>query len=474
MWKAVISDLNDLEKPIHCQPTSSVGGSVAKPLYAAASNHTTSKNLYDQVDHQQPPSSSLVARIPLQDCLSCTGCLTLAEEQLSLASRKHVVELCDSWLSQGQQILFSLQPQSIADIAVHFGIDYRVAAEKIAFVCKHSKGVAWVTDQKEARYFSLSQTWEELVQRYEAQSRLPLIISACPAWVSFMKRKRPEWVQLLSQVYSPALMAGYLWKSRNANVQKHVAVMSCYEMAVQTQTQAMEYGENKTLVDALWTTQQLVQWLGWNENKDEIASIPQSSLDYITDIDLEKDCCKGTSHGYFWMAVERWMYKLTSQQQRSSPPIEWDNQSQQQQVWIDWNEDGKSKRVGMILAYGFASLQRWMKRGFDSDVVLVEAMACPHGCVNGSGQLATQRKTPKEQREYIQSLVNKMNTNVAVDSYIDKDWSLSEWNSLEKQLFLACSHSNKTSFACPPKLYWNSNVTSHRDGMNGTRENLDW
>ncbi|EME27956.1 ferredoxin hydrogenase [Galdieria sulphuraria] len=406
MWKAVLSDLNDLERPIHCKPTtndyssssSPPTGSVASPLYATSNNNN---------NHSSP----VVARVPLQDCLSCTGCLTLAEEQLSIQSRYQVIQLCDSWLEQGQQVVFSLQPQTIAAIAVHLGgLDYTQVAQKIAYACKQ-KGVGWVTDQKEARYLSLLETWEELIQRYEKEkNRLPLIISACPAWVSFMKRKRPEWMDCLSQVYSPALMTGYLWKKRKPNI-KHVAIMSCYEMAVQTQTQAVEY-PNGILVDALWTTEQLMQWLDWNHG-DDIDSIPSTPLD-TTWISLERDLCKGTSHGYFWMAVERWIDKVTIEQNGQPPQVEWmtkpEQRDHQQQVYIQWksSQDGTMKRVGMILAYGYQSLQRWVKRGLDSDIILLEAMACPHGCVNGSGQLLThQTKTPKEQRQYLQSIMEE-------------------------------------------------------------------
>ncbi|GJQ10956.1 hypothetical protein GpartN1_g2747.t1 [Galdieria partita] len=482
MWKAVISDLNDLERPIHCKPNNtfipsndSPSGSVASPLYATFINN----------DPQHP--SPAVARIPLQDCLSCTGCLTLAEEQLSTQSRHQVVQLCNGWLEQGQPVLFSLQPQTIASIAVQCGgLDYTRVAQKIAFACKQ-KGVAWVTDQKEARYLSLLETWEELLQRYnekEKENRLPLIISACPAWVSFMKRKRPEWMDCLSQVYSPALMAGYIWKKRNPYI-KHVAVMSCYEMAVQTQTQAVEY-PNGILVDALWTTQQLMEWLNWNQ-KDGIDCVSSTPLDVTipSGISLEQDLCKGTSHGYFWMAVERWMEKATIEQNGQQPQVEWRTKPEQednQQVYIRWKsiQDGKMRRVGMILAYGYQSLQRWVRRGLDSDVVLLEAMACPHGCVNGSGQLLTnQAKTPKEQRQYLQSIVDVMGTNVTMKKNISEWNKRNRWSSQAYQgITFHKDDSNEELFSCPPRLYWNTqkeaNIMKDNKENKVSKVDLDW
>lgn len=474
MWKAVITDLNDLERPdIHCKPNTpdilnktSPPGSVASPLYAASSS-----------SHSASGNPSPVARIPLQDCLSCTGCLTLAEEQLSAKSRNQVVQLCNSWLEQGQQVLFSLQPQAVAAIAVQLGVlDCALVAQKIASACKQ-KGVKWVTDEKEARYFSLLETWEELVHRYETNQRLPLIISACPAWVSFMKRKRPEWVECLSEVYSPVLMTGYLWKRKRPNI-KHVAVASCYEMAVQTQTQAAEYPDS-ILVDALWTTQQLIEWLDWT-SVDGIDFITPTPLDTLWISLSSSDLCQGTSHGYFWMAVDRWIDKVTVEH-AFLPQVEWNSHPEsldnQQQVCIRWksnSQDATMKRIRMVLAYGYQSLQRWVRRGLDSDVILLEAMACPYGCINGSGQLLpkNQSKTPKEQRQYLQSLVNPIETNIG------KRWS--QWkNSLDGQrlgqAYAIFNRSDDTLLTCPPQLYWNTNHPSvDTNPSKETKVDLDW
>eukprot|EP00871_Galdieria_phlegrea_P001582 jgi/Galph1/2424/GphlegSOOS_G1113.1 len=397
--RIALQDLNDLLKPTPaCIPNTDsenssivpIQGSVTRPIYQDASLG--------------------VARVPLKDCLSCSGCLTNTDSAWTISNSTFSLEeetQWMNWLANNDSGVVSLTPQSIASIALAWGLDYTTTAQKIATLLKR-QGVHYVTDIREGRWFTWMQLWETLQQRYRDHNQLPLIISTCPVWLSLLQRKKREWLTNSFQGYDPLWMTGYLW--RQLKQARHWTVVSCEQVKLQMIVEMKKAGET-SFVDGIWTTQQLMHYISQWLNNAKLDSIECSALDEL--FNLEKDYCQGTSNGYFWMMVERWIDELGSQLEH----VEWQDKKQNnnyQQVWMTWRDKTTDERhrVTMIMAYGYPNLQKLIRMKDNDELIFIEAMACTFGCVNGNGQLQ-QPQTPKERQEMMQWMEQSMSSRLS-------------------------------------------------------------
>jgi iron only hydrogenase large subunit-like protein len=103
------------------------------------------------------------AKVTLNDCLACSGCVTSAEavlitQQSSLEFRTHVTS------GRYARIVVSLSPQAIASIAARFDVTCGVAYRRLAAYFR-TLGVHHVVDTLSASNVSLLETAAEFVAR---------------------------------------------------------------------------------------------------------------------------------------------------------------------------------------------------------------------------------------------------------------------------------------------------------------------
>ncbi|KAL7979080.1 hypothetical protein Chor_015104 [Crotalus horridus] len=142
------------------------------------------------------------AKITLNDCLACSGCITSAESVL-ITQQSHE-ELCKvlnankASNSSKKLVVVSVSPQSRASLAARFGMTPLSAAKKLTAFFKNL-GVHFVFDTTFARNFSLLESQWEFVQRFQRRAEdkkaLPMLAAACPGEV--LKLLDQEGVSLL-------------------------------------------------------------------------------------------------------------------------------------------------------------------------------------------------------------------------------------------------------------------------------------
>jgi iron only hydrogenase large subunit-like protein len=218
-----------------------------------------------------PPKPSMIklgpentAKITLNDCLACSGCVTSAETVLiTQQSSDEVLRALHAAKSASQPTLcvVSLSPQSIASIDVHYGIHDRA---KVFRKLKHvlfQLGFDLVVDTVLGNYLMLDESYREFIERlhmprvrkwqqppasvpvsvetssiretadpavwndsngvvdvhHDASSGrdgrgLPLLASNCPGWVCYAEKTVPEALPYVSAVKSPQQLTGALLK----------------------------------------------------------------------------------------------------------------------------------------------------------------------------------------------------------------------------------------------------------------------
>ena len=206
-------------------------------------------------DESMKPTSASVARITLNDCLACSGCVTSAETML--ISQQSAEEFLRG-SAHATLTLISISPAARAAIAADTGLSVRDAFSRLTSFFK-GLGCDRVLDCGLASDLSLLQNAAEFVQRFKLKQPateerlqpppvlesvlesasvgpLPLVSSSCPGWVCYAEKTQGAVLAHLSTAKSPQQVAGTLLKrvyGASLNVPPdriyHATVMPCYD-----------------------------------------------------------------------------------------------------------------------------------------------------------------------------------------------------------------------------------------------------
>ena len=217
-----------------------------------------------------------VAKVTLNDCLACAGCITSAETVLvEQQSIEEFERMLSSASSAYDLVVVSLSAPARAAIAVHSGLGLRETHGRISGFLK-GIGCHSVLDCGVASDLSLMQAAAEFVHRFRAASAsaaaaaaiaapaggaeasedsamdvsdgpagptsvgalpLPVLTSSCPGWICYAEKMVGEAVlPYLSRVKSPQQVAGTLIKYAHAAACGiapervcHVSIMPCFD-----------------------------------------------------------------------------------------------------------------------------------------------------------------------------------------------------------------------------------------------------
>ena len=178
-------------------------------------------------DESMKPTSASVARITLNDCLACSGCVTSAETML--ISQQSAEEFLRG-SAHATLTLISISPAARAAIAADTGLSVRDAFSRLTSFFK-GLGCDRVLDCGLASDLSLLQNAAEFVQRFKLKQPateerlqpppvlesvlesasvgpLPLVSSSCPGWVCYAEKTHPNSIPHISTAKSAQQVLG--------------------------------------------------------------------------------------------------------------------------------------------------------------------------------------------------------------------------------------------------------------------------
>ncbi|XP_056661706.1 cytosolic iron-sulfur assembly component 3 isoform X4 [Monodelphis domestica] len=329
---------------------------------------------YFQVNQDGGSHKLEKAKISLNDCLACSGCITSAESVL-ITQQSH--EELDKVLNfnksaepnQQKLVVISVSPQSRASLAAKFQLTLLDTAKKLTAFFKN-RGVHYVFDTTFSRNFSLLESQREFVQRFrrrtESKQALPMLASACPGWICYAEKTHGSFIiPYISTAKSPQQVMGSLIKDHFAQQQHltpdkiyHVTVMPCYDKKLEASRSDFFNQQYQTRdVDCVITTGEILRLL-----EQEGVS--------LSDVD--------------------------------PAPLDAENKDFQE---VTLEKDG-TVLLHFALAYGFRNIQNLvqkLKRG-KSPYHYVEVMACPSGCLNGGGQIKAEAISSKDLLQQVEKL----------------------------------------------------------------------
>ncbi|NWH17263.1 NARFL factor, partial [Grus americana] len=374
-----------------------------KPGKAAAKIRIEADGSYFQINQDGGAQKLEKAKITLNDCLACSGCITSAESVL-ITQQSHE-ELCKmltfnkvgdkSWLGrlQSLKMLYCL-------------------------------GVHYVFDTTFSRNFSLLESQQEFVKRFRKQSEdkkaLPMLASACPGWICYAEKTHGSFIiPYISTTKSPQQVMGSLIKGHFAEQQHltpdqiyHVTVMPCYDKKLEASRPDFFNQEYQTRdVDCVITTGEVLKLL--EQEGVSLSEVDPAPLDTMFSSAAEEELTShsgGGSGGYLehiykYAAKELFGIQVDTIQYK---PLK--NKDFQE---VTLEKDGVVL-LQFALAYGFRNIQNLvqkLKRG-KSPYHYVEVMACPSGCLNGGGQIKPDGESSKDQLQQVERLYDSLKTEI--------------------------------------------------------------
>lgn len=360
------------------------------------------------------------AKITLNDCLACSGCITSAESVL-ITQQSHeelfkVLRHNKANETEQKIVVVSVSPQSRASLAAHFDLSSSEAGKRLTSFFKNI-GVHHVFDTGFSRTFSLLESQREFVERFQRKEQdkkaLPMLTSACPGWICYAEKTHGDYIlPYISTTRSPQQMMGSLVKGYFAEQQGlspqqiyHVAVMPCFDKKLEASRSDFYMNSAETReVDCVITSGE-VQKMLQEENislKDLEPSAPDTLFSSVCGDEFLSHAGSG-SGGYLHHVFTYAAKQLFGEEVKELTYKTLRNKDFQEVIL---EKDGVVQ-LSFASTYGFRNIQNLvqkLKRG-KSPYHFVEVMACPSGCLNGGGQLKpSEGQNPKELLHKVEEL----------------------------------------------------------------------
>ncbi|KAH3758541.1 cytosolic Fe-S cluster assembly factor Nar1 [Pelomyxa schiedti] len=402
-----LSDLNDFIAPSQaCVKPVNVP---KDPSQKRAKIELADDGTYVEVADDGTQKALMTAKITLNDCLACSGCITSAESVLVTA------QSIDEFLKQlqsGKTTVVSISPQSRASIAAYFHLTAIQTFKKLTHFFK-TLGVSYVFDTSFGREFSLLETASDFIARHSSADPahpLPMLASSCPGWICYAEKTHPECLPNISTAKSPQAVMGTLIKYHFApslHVMPadiyHVTIMPCYDKKLEASRDDFYNPTTKAHdVDTVLSTIEVIDLL--TTKAVDFANLPEATLDTLYS-NAENDILfgqKSGSGGY----LEYLVYRAATDIFHVDPPKTLEFRPV---CNTDFRETILKDREGNVLmrfakAYGFRNITNVTRRlkARTLEYAFVEIMACPFGCLCGGGQI---RPAPPQTPESLRSEV---------------------------------------------------------------------
>ncbi|NXI35894.1 NARFL factor, partial [Galbula dea] len=401
-----------------------------KPGNAAAKIRIEADGSYFQINQDGGAQKLEKAKITLNDCLACSGCITSAESVL-ITQQSHE-ELCKvlAWNKtaapkEQKLVVVSVSPQSRASLAARCKMDVLETAKKLtAFFKSLGKCVHYVFDTTFSRTFSLLESQREFVRRFREQGQgtqaLPMLASACPGWICYAEKTHGSFIiPYISTTKSPQQVMGSLVKGHFAEQQHlrpdqiyHVTVMPCYDKKLEASRPDFFNQEYQTRdVDCVITTGEVLKLL--EQEGISLSDVAPAPLDTMFSSAAAEELTShsgGGSGGYLEHIYKHAAKELFGIQVDTIQYKPLKNKDFQE---VTLEKDGVVL-LQFALAYGFRNIQNLvqkLKRG-KSPYHYVEVMACPSGCLNGGGQIKADGESSKDQLQQVERLYEALQTEV--------------------------------------------------------------
>ncbi|XP_054716273.1 cytosolic iron-sulfur assembly component 3-like isoform X2 [Uloborus diversus] len=460
-----ISDLNDFItpsqeciKPINIQKKGNSSGSIL----------ISEDGEYYETNEGGSRQKLEKAKITLNDCLACSGCITSAESVLiSQQSHEEFYRILNENKIQANNhdkmkvVVVSISPQSTASLGAKYHLSFEDTARRLQNFF-YKLGVKFVFDTTIAREFALIENQKEFVYRYKVKDiqkgMLPMLSSACPGWICYAEKTHGDYIlPYLSSVKSPQQIMGSLIKDYLAQQLcirpdqiYHTTVMPCFDKKLEASRNDF-YSEkyDSRDVDCVITSIEVEAMLEKEGVRlDEITSASSAASSQQNVFGTEFYSHKGSASGAYCDQI--FLYAAKELFGEEVVNMEYKTLRNQDLKEIVLEKNGEVL-LRFAIANGFRNIQnivQKLKRG-KSTYHFVEVMACPSGCINGGAQVRAVDETPKELLSKVEEIYHSLPARNSKENAVVQDL-YERW--LEGEDSLKCKQMLYTQYHAVEKI----------------------
>ncbi|MDR2841760.1 MAG: [FeFe] hydrogenase, group A [Spirochaetaceae bacterium] len=313
---------------------------------------------------------------------------TVTEPLFAAHNVSHIEELIAALDNPSKFTVVQAAPAVRVAIAEDFGLPlgsltpYKMAAafKKLGF--KRVYDTNWSAD------LTIMEEGTELVKRVTSGGTLPMFTSCCPAWVRYIENNHPNFTKHLSTCKSPQQMAGAIFKTYSAKLNKvdpasifSASVMPCTCKEFECSRPEMN-GSGQRDVDVVLTTRELAYLLKYKGI--DLAKLKDEEFDLPLGEYTGAGTIFGVTGGVMEAAI-RTGYKLITGKELSDVDI-MPVRGIEGFRTADIKAGDLTLKVGIVTGLkNVAPIMERLEAG-TLDLHFIEVMTCPEGCVSGGGQ----------------------------------------------------------------------------------------
>ena len=380
--------------------------------------------------------STKSAKVSLNDCLACNGCVTTAETILIQAQSvdEFLKNTLNFQISHDKTPVVCISPQSILSLAEY----YQLTPEKIfsKFCNFMSKiGVKYVFNFNTALMLSVTASYEEFKRRILLEKENFLICSECPGWICYAEKKVGDWViPYTSKIKSPQQIMGHLIKKifkEKLKISSDVyltCVMPCYDKKLEATRETYKYNQDPE-VDCVISTIELPELFtkmnfNFSEESETNLNNETNFLNFSKLLDNKEHISKFyaessdtnllfastenfSSNGYAEFILNEYVKEfLITKNKKYNIERKLGKNSDYKEIFL-FHENETTPILSLCIVYGFRNIQNILRLKNKIKYNYIEIMACPGGCINGGGQMR-----PNNQSETARDVLKRIEENV--------------------------------------------------------------
>ncbi len=326
-------------------------------------------------------------------CVKCGQCTSYCPTG-AIYEEEHTQEVWEALNNPEMVVVAQIAPSVRVALGEEFGLPAGTSVTKKIYTALKLLGVDYVFDTNFGADLTIMEESSEFIKRYkEEKDRLPLITSCCPAWVDYLEKFCPEFIDNFSSAKSPHQMLGVMVKTYWAEKMKipkekifMVSIMPCTAKKYEILRCYDMFSSGVQDVDVTITTREFARVI--KQAGIDLVNLPDGKADAPLGIYSGAGLIFGATGGVMEAAL-RTAYEFITEKELSN--IDFEAVRGLQGVKEAEVEIG-SKKIKVAVAHGLGNVKYVLdrvaegKRKNQLPYHFIEVMACPGGCVGGGGQ----------------------------------------------------------------------------------------
>lgn len=321
------------------------------------------------------------------DCINCGQCAAVCPTG-AITIKGDIGRAWKAIQDPDKRVVVQIAPAVRVAIGEEFGLPAgeNVMGKLVAALKK--MGVDDVFDTTLGADLTVMEESKEFFKRVENGGPFPMFTSCCPAWVRFVEKRKPQYLNHISTCKSPMEMFGAVLKEHYKSMKEVdgketivIAIMPCTAKKFEASRDEFIRGGTND-VDYVLTTQEVSTMI--KENGIVFDEMENESTDMPFGLGSGAGVIFGATGGVAEAVIRRCAEEKNSNGLRE---IEYCGVRGMESVKEAVIRVG-DKEIRIAVVNGLKNAQELIKRMEAGEVFydLVEVMACPGGCIGGAGQ----------------------------------------------------------------------------------------